>query len=216
MGIEEPVRQLPRGNHRLARDEVLASQRGRMLLAVAAAAAEKGFAATTVADVLSRAKVSRETFYEHFDNKKDCFLAAYDTGIQATLDSMAAAVDAAQSGGLEALSAALTSYLDGLVENPDIARTFLIEIYAAGPDALPRRVAVHEQFIDAVHALLDEGHGVVDRFDCELLVGSITSIATLRVATGDLATLAQLHGPIMDAAARLVAPSEQQMGRRGA
>src|SRR4051795_2217185 len=84
-------RPLPRGPHGLERDVVLASQRGRMLGAMADAVAGKGFAATTVADVVAGAGVSRKTFYEHFRDKEECFLAAYDTGVDLVLDAIVAA-----------------------------------------------------------------------------------------------------------------------------
>src|SRR5438874_4109885 len=69
---------LPRGHHRLSRDEVGAAQRTRLLLAVVEVVAERGYAGATVGDVLRRARISRQTFYENFSNKEDCFLAAFD------------------------------------------------------------------------------------------------------------------------------------------
>src|SRR3954470_22993998 len=80
------VHQLPRGRHRLTREEVQTSQRERMLLSMAEAASVKGYAKTTVADVIKRARVSRETFYEHFSDKEDCFLAAYDEAVNHVLE----------------------------------------------------------------------------------------------------------------------------------
>src|SRR3954454_2857364 len=85
--LESP-RELPRGPHRLTREAVMASQRGRMLDAMAQAVAEKGYAATTVADVIAGAGVSRKTFYEQFRDKEDCFLAAYDTGVELLLGAL--------------------------------------------------------------------------------------------------------------------------------
>ena len=82
MSTEESLsipRVLPRGPHRLAREVVEASQRGRLLDAMARVVAEKGYGAASVADVIARAGVSRQTFYVHFRDKLDCFLAAYDT-----------------------------------------------------------------------------------------------------------------------------------------
>src|SRR5690242_3020391 len=67
--------------HRTAREAVMASQRGRVLEAMVKAVAEKGYAATTIADVVARAGVSRRTFYEQFRDKEACFLAAFDTGV---------------------------------------------------------------------------------------------------------------------------------------
>ena len=69
------------------------SQRGRLICAIADAVAAKGYAATSVADVIALAGVSRKTFYEHFGDKEACFLAAYDSGAQAIYDAMVEAID---------------------------------------------------------------------------------------------------------------------------
>src|SRR6187401_183309 len=79
---------LPRGPHRLAREVVLASQRGRLIDAMAVVVAAKGYTAATVADVIGHAGVSRKTFYEHFRDKEACFLAVYDAGVEVLLATM--------------------------------------------------------------------------------------------------------------------------------
>jgi AcrR family transcriptional regulator len=141
------ARPLPRGPHQLARDVVVASQRGRMIDAMAEAVAEKGYAATTVADVVSRAGVSRRTFYEHFADKEDCFLAAYDTGVQLMLDHLVAEATAAEGQDWpERMRRGLRAYLEILAAEPAFARTFLIEVLAAGPRGLARRAEVHARF----------------------------------------------------------------------
>src|SRR2546430_485761 len=70
-----------------------ASQRGRLVEAMAQVVAEKGYPATTVADVVERAGVSRRTFYEQFADKEACFLAAYDVGLSAVLGRIREAVE---------------------------------------------------------------------------------------------------------------------------
>src|SRR5947207_13486694 len=125
---EDKVRQLPRGRHRLSRDEVVASQRGRMLTAMAEAVAQKGYARTTVADVLSRARVSRETFYEQFGDKEDCFLAAYDFSVEELLGAIADSVGEAPRDPFAGFEAALTAYLEEMAREGTLARVFLIEI----------------------------------------------------------------------------------------
>src|ERR671929_1894505 len=70
--------ELPRGCHNLPREVVVGSQRERMIDAVIEAVAARGYAAATVADVIKRAAVSRKTFYEHFADKEECFMAAYE------------------------------------------------------------------------------------------------------------------------------------------
>lgn len=134
---------LPRGPHRLTRETVLASQRGRLIAAMADAVADKGYGATTVADVIARAGVSRRTFYEHFRDKEACFLAAYDTGVELLLETLRGVAGA---DPLQTARATTRAYLEALAAEPSFARTFMIEVAAAGAAALRRREAVHERF----------------------------------------------------------------------
>jgi len=91
MDLDE-VAQLPRGRHRLSRNDVIASQRERMLVAMAVAVAERGYVRTSVADVIRRARVSRETFYEQFEDKEACFMAAFESAAELTLRAMSDAL----------------------------------------------------------------------------------------------------------------------------
>jgi len=122
-----------------------------MLEAMALAVAEKGYAGTAVADVIGSAGVSRKTFYEHFANKEACFLEAYDAGVQVLLATIDDAVAAAPDW-LRAVTDGLRAYLDTLAANPAFARTFLVEILAAGPLAIERRGAVHARFAEQIAA----------------------------------------------------------------
>jgi AcrR family transcriptional regulator len=151
----EAARPLPRGPHNLTRDDVLASQRERMIEAMAGTVAHKGYGATTVSDVVAAAGVSRKTFYEHFRDREDCFLAAYDAGVDALLAAIVAAESDA-SGWEERLRARVRAYLCALAARPDFARTFLIEVSAAGPSALERRAEVHGRFAQLIADLYDQ------------------------------------------------------------
>jgi AcrR family transcriptional regulator len=151
----DPPRQLPRGPHRLAREVVLASQRGRLLDAMAEVVAGKGYAASTVADAIARAGVSRKTFYEHFRDKEDCFLAAYDVGVDLLLDALASA-GSKDDDLLSRARARTRAYLETLASEPAFARTFLLEVTAAGPRALERRDRVHERFAEMLREQADE------------------------------------------------------------
>jgi AcrR family transcriptional regulator len=140
---------LPRGRHAAPREVVRESQRGRMLAAMAGVVGAKGYGAVAVADVIARAGVSRKTFYEHFENKEECFLAAYDAGVEVMLDAIDSAIrDAAPGGPLAIARAGTARYLETLAANPAFARTFLVEVLAAGPRALERRARVHARFAD--------------------------------------------------------------------
>jgi AcrR family transcriptional regulator len=150
-------RSLPRGRHAAARSIVLASQRGRLIEAMASCVAREGYADTTVAQVIARAGVSRKTFYEHFNDKQSCFLAAWELGTDVLIAQMVEAVEHAD--GWEAQVRAGTEVFVGvLAQEPDFARTFLIEVLSAGPEALERRAAIHQRFSDLLVAAYAETH----------------------------------------------------------
>ncbi len=113
------------------------------------AVGEQGYAATTVADVIERAGVSRKAFYEHFPNKQDCFLKAFD---QVITTGLARAEDAYReaSGGQEGIKAALTMLFEHAAANPRAVRLVLTEVGAVGPEGVARR----EQHMAAYEALL--------------------------------------------------------------
>ena len=147
-----PPRVLPRGRHAASREIVWRSQQERLLEAMAGAVAEKGYARAAVADVIERAGVSRKTFYEHYANKEACFLAAYDAGVGAMLAAIEREIHAAAPDWLAGAEAGTRCYLETLAANGAFARTYLVEVLAAGPDALERRTQVHERFADLLEA----------------------------------------------------------------
>jgi AcrR family transcriptional regulator len=149
------ARPLPRGPHRLTRETVIESQRGRMIDAIAVAVAAKGYAATTVGDIVSGAGVSRKTFYEHFTDKQDCFLAAWDTGVQVLFDAILSSRDR-ETDPIERMRAGLRAYLQTLAAEPAFARSFFIEVVAAGPRAEARRAQVHARFADLFATLHEQ------------------------------------------------------------
>lgn len=161
--ITDPAlrRVLPRGPHGLGREQVRASQRGRLLSAMAEAVAEQGYGPTTVADVIDRAGVSRRTFYEQFTDKHDAFLATYET-IDVVLVEVAAAV-AEVADPVDRIRRALATYLGLLAEEPAFARTFVIEAIAAGRPALQRRAEVYDRFAALLRAGIgDRGRDLED------------------------------------------------------
>lgn len=187
---------------RLSPEDVAASQRERMLRAMVVAVAEKGYASTVVADVVARARVSRKTFYEHFDGLLDCFLAAYD----ACLDHLRAALVATLDPELtvaEQLRGVIAAYLRLLVDEPELARTYLVEAYAAGDEAIRRRqrtLAEFARLFAAMHERMRAEGGVsgpaLDQLGYEMIVGSVIATVTARVATGRTATLPHLAAPL--------------------
>jgi len=192
---------LPRGRHGLSREEVVRSQRGRIFRAMAEIMVHKGYATTSVSEVLGAAGVSRETFYEQFSSKEECFMAAFEAAVNSVLGAVGEAGDEGGSP-LERFDRGLRAYLDALAADPAFARVMLIEVYAAGPAALERRAALQSGFVDAVAAALGRPTAS-DRFADEALVAAISSMVTSRLAAGDVEGLRALHRPLVDLARRL-------------
>jgi len=192
---------LPRGRHHLTREQVRGSQRARMLLAMVGAVAAKGYANTSVADVIGSARASRETFYEHFENKQDCFLAAYEETVRQLTQIMQRALVAGDAPAAR-FERALEAYLAAMASEPGLARTFMIEVYAAGPDACKRRAEVLNRFGDVVYEVLGEDAAIArlpdPRFAVRAIVGAISTMVTGLVAAGDYAALPALKAPIME------------------
>lgn len=140
---------LPSGRHGLTPEAVAASQRGRLLFAMAEAVAENGYGPTSVSDVVERAAVSRRTFYELFPDKEACFLAAYDTGVEVILGQIRRDVAALPAvGWRERARTAVETYMRVLAGEPAFAWATHVEILAAGRHALERRAAILGVFTD--------------------------------------------------------------------
>lgn len=132
----------PRGRHRLPPEVVARSQRERLLEAAIRVVAAKGYGATTIGDLTKQAGVSRTTFYELFDGKEDCFLAAYDGAIDLLVRRVTAAYESRERWP-ERAAAGLAALLELLAAEPELARLSLVGIGSAGPAAQRRyRTAV--------------------------------------------------------------------------
>ena len=184
----DPGRQpprLPSGRHGLLRSFVAANQRARLLSAATAAAAELGYAEMSVEAVIARAGVSRRTFYEHFKNKEDAFLAAYDTVVRQQARQIRRAY-LQRTGARERLRAGIRAYLQCLVGEPEAARMCTIEVLAAGPRALARHSAAMAMFAeiieDNIHELLPDCPRAA--LAAETIVGGIYHVAFSRILTG--------------------------------
>jgi AcrR family transcriptional regulator len=143
---------LPRGPHRLSRDEVRESQRRRLLAACVDIVADRGFAAATTAAIARHAGVSPRTFYDHFEDKLAGLLAAYDLFAQELFTRLVAALQA--DDDVEAImDRTVTAYLSIWQENPQAAKAFLIEMESAGPVARRRRRDANVVFAAGIRAV---------------------------------------------------------------
>lgn len=113
------------------------TRRQLILEAMVRVVGRKGYKATSVADVIAEANVSRTTFYKHFEDKHECFLAAYDLAVERVLDAVIANCDGEQSW-LERMRVGLATVVELFALDPELARTAIVEVAAAGAEARQR------------------------------------------------------------------------------
>ena len=130
----EDLRQwrLPRGRHGLPRELVERSQRERLLAAVVRVTVEKGYESTTVGDILVEAGVGRESFYELFDDKLDCMVAAHKILLD-DLEQRIRAVYIGDDPWPARVREGLAVTLDWFGADPEAARFLLVEMSTVGP-----------------------------------------------------------------------------------
>lgn len=179
------------------------SQRERILRALVDEMAEHGYTATSIARILKRAGVSRETFYEQFCSKEDCFEAGFHWAVEELADTVRAASaeipDAPPSSAtpLARMDRLLTAYFHGLVEDPARAKVFLVEVIAAGPRLSAVRTERQSIFLDMTIDIL--GAKTDDqRFACRTLVAAISAQVTFKAAIGDFASITALRAPVLE------------------
>jgi AcrR family transcriptional regulator len=153
---EEDLRRwrLPRGRHGLPRELVERSQRERLLAAVVKVTVAKGYESTTVGDILGEAGVGRESFYELFDDKLDCMLAAHKILLD-DLEERVRQVYIGPEPWPQRLKKALSAMLDRLAADPDAARFAFVEMSTVGPAFRP----IFQAEFARAGALLEEGLG---------------------------------------------------------
>ena len=181
----------------MTREEVADAQRRRLLEAMAEVVAERGYAKTSVTQVTKAARVSTETFYELFADKEACFLAAYVECVAEIQETMLTALATAEGDLRERFTTSLDAYFQLLDERRALARTFLVEVYAAGPAALERRAAQQESFVALLVGVL-QAETDRERFACRALVATISTLLTTVVSTGRFEELPQLRDDIID------------------
>jgi AcrR family transcriptional regulator len=146
--LAEVIRVLPRRSP-LSRRAVRDSQKWRMLEAITEVVAKHGYGDASVADVIDVAGVSRRTFYEHFSDKEDCFLTAYEVLSSRLVESMKTA-GATKPSGAGRRRAQIEKFIAVLEHEPLSARVFMVDVLGAGMRALRAREDVNARFALAV------------------------------------------------------------------
>ena len=181
---------LPPGRHGLPRTYVAENQRERLLNAVVEAVAEHGYDATTIGRITGAARISRKTFYEHFEGKEDCFLAAYEMVDAYVRDSMLTAPGAAEPWP-DRVRARLAALLDALARDPAVAGFYLVEPLAAGGEVAAR-------YRDAMQLLAEtlrpepEPSGLDVEVRDQALIGGVATLIVRRLNAGAADRLPEL------------------------
>jgi AcrR family transcriptional regulator len=186
------------------REQVDAVQRARLLSAMVEVAAERGFLGAAVGRVVARAKVSRRTFYELFDSREDCFLAAFDRSVEQARAPVVEAY-AQDSAWRERVRGALIALLAFLDSEPRLARVCVIEALGAGTLVLERRARVLGELAAALSADAPEGLEGDGRplLTSETVVGGAFSVIHTRILLreqavgGETLPLTDLLGQLM-------------------
>lgn len=184
---------LPAGRHGFSREQVAHNQRERLIAGLATAVAEKGYRAVTITDITKEARVSRRVFYENFEGKEECFLAAFEVVVAHIRELASEAIAPGDDWSLRARAAARAVLLFFAAE-PDLARLCLVESQAAGP-------AVSARFHEAVHEVvpyLEQGRTMRDSerelpaTTEESTIGALVLLASRKVAAGETEQLEEL------------------------
>lgn len=176
-----------------------ASHRTRLLEGIAQAVADKGYADTTIADIVREAGVSRRTFYENFATKAECFIALYEAANRNTLEVLRQAIDPATDWQTQ-LDRALVAYLGAMATNPALLRSLSIEILGLGAEGMAARRRVNEELCRFMLQVVNEGSGLPRKtpLTAEMavaVIGGINELVLQAIENGRAGDLAQLAGP---------------------
>lgn len=191
--ISERLATLPPGRHLVPHDFVVQNQRERMLLATAELVAERGYRRTTIELIAKTARVALTTFYEHFESKEECFLAAFDENVAAAAEVFAELVDPALDW-TDQVSFGLEVFLEMIATETPRATLCLVESQAAGPAALAR----YQGMLERVAPKLREGRALNPRSarlpeGLEVaLAGGIAWLVHQRLVAGEAAEIKAL------------------------
>jgi AcrR family transcriptional regulator len=134
------------------------SRRQLILDAMIRVVGRKGYKLTSVADVIEEAGTTRTTFYKHFEDKQECFLAAYDQVVERVVGEVVASCNGSESW-LERVRKGLETIVGLFAVDPELARTAIVEVAAAGADARQLHWNAINRFTEFLEDGKDLAHG---------------------------------------------------------
>ena len=201
--LEDPVtlRPLPAGRHGMSPELVARDQRKRILAAMVRCVGERGYEKTSIAQVIALASVSRQTYYQHFVDKEDCFAAAYDAAVARIEAHVEAAVASARDWP-ELVAGAIRALLDFLAAHPDMARLCFTDTAAVGDAFAARRDRDNRRWLEQLAAGRNHHAGARDPGDGieEALLAGLATLITRRIRAGEIEQLRDLSAELIELA----------------
>jgi len=189
----------PPGRHPLPKEFIAQHQRARIISALAEETVEKGYRAVTVADIVRRAGIARNTFYENFSSKEDCFLAAQDFAVVEALRRVVDAATPVESWPAR-VDAGLSAFLHYVAGEPALARTCIVEALSAGPASLARYEESLQSFIPLFRIgrkVSPHGEDLPETLE-ETIVGGIFWIIYQRIIRGETEQIERLRPELLE------------------
>lgn len=202
MGSNSTRRPLP-GRQQLPREFIARHQRARIIAALAEETAEQGYRAVTVADIVRRAGIARNTFYENFSSKEECFLATQEFAMSTALERVVTAAGSFEKWPLR-VRAGLAAFLGYVTEEPALARTCMVEALSAGPAAVRHYEESQQAFVSLFQLGRDvspHGADLPETLE-EALIGGVFWILYQRLTTSRPEEIPELLPELVEFALR--------------
>jgi len=189
-GSELKKRKLAPGSG-MSREEVIRNQRDRLFGAIVAVVSEKGYEATTVADVIELSAVSRSDFYRHFANKAECLAAAAEAMLDSALEALRQVDGRSAPDRAEVM---FRRFIDLVASQPAAARVCFVELHAAGEAG----EAVADQGFEAFAQLVEDvgpkswGDGQISPQLSRALIGGVGKVVHTHLYRDDVEGLTSL------------------------
>lgn len=196
--VRRDAERVPQAYNGVVREQISDLQRARIIAAMFDVCAERGAANVTVAHVVERSGVSRRTFYELFDDREDCILAAFEQALEYAAGHVLRAYESEKSWR-ERIRASLIALLSFLDDEPVIGGFLIVESFSGGPATLARRGGVVGKLTEAIERGYREVKGSVTPapLTAEGLVGGALTVIHSRLAKNDHAPLIELTNSLM-------------------
>lgn len=215
--VEKPLEplfsRLPGGPRQMKADEVARHQKDRLEGAMVEAVARHGFASTTVRELVTLAGVSKSTFYDHFENKEECFLATFDSIVGEMVGEVAEVYDG-DGDERERLMAALSRFMEIVAERPESAAFAIVDSLALGSAGTAHRERAWEAYEQVARRYFDSTSPQrVSDLTVRAITAGVSGVVYQCLRNGRTEELPGVVEPLIDWALSYQAPDTELVRR---